>query len=176
MDPYYLTQKAERLGYHPQVILAGRRINDGMGKYVAEQTVKLLVNQEVSVRQARVAVLGITFKENVPDIRNSKVVDIVRELSEYGMTCAGPRSAGVRRGDAARIRTGAVPGIGHRRVRRRHPGGGAQGVSRKGRRLDPLAAAPAVAVGGDGRQVRAAQRGPAGDGVLAAVRQVRRAG
>jgi UDP-N-acetyl-D-galactosamine dehydrogenase len=69
------------------VILAGRRINDGMGKYVAEQTVKLLANQEVSVRQARVAVLGITFKENVPDIRNSKVVDIVRELSEYGTTC-----------------------------------------------------------------------------------------
>ncbi|MGO8705741.1 MAG: nucleotide sugar dehydrogenase [Candidatus Brocadiia bacterium] len=87
VDPYYLTQKAERLGYHPQVILAGRRINDGMGKYVAEQTIKLLVNQEISVRQARVAVLGITFKENVPDIRNSKVVDIVRELSEYGITC-----------------------------------------------------------------------------------------
>ena len=87
VDPYYLTQKAERLGYHPQVILAGRRINDSMGKYVAEQAVKLLVNQEVSVRQARVAVLGITFKENVPDIRNSKVVDIVRELSEYGITC-----------------------------------------------------------------------------------------
>jgi UDP-N-acetyl-D-galactosamine dehydrogenase len=87
VDPYYLTQKAERLGYHPQVILAGRRINDGMGKYVAEQAVKLLVNQEVNVRQARVAVLGITFKQNVPDIRNSKVVDIVRELSEYGIAC-----------------------------------------------------------------------------------------
>ena len=87
VDPYYLTQKAERLGYHPQVILAGRRINDSMGKYVAEQTIKLLVNQEISVRQARVAVLGITFKENVPDIRNSKVVDIVRELSEYGIAC-----------------------------------------------------------------------------------------
>ena len=87
VDPYYLTQKAERLGYHPQVILAGRRINDSMGKFVAEQTVKLLVNQEISVRQARVAVLGITFKEDVPDIRNSKVVDIIRELSEYGLTC-----------------------------------------------------------------------------------------
>jgi UDP-N-acetyl-D-galactosamine dehydrogenase len=87
VDPYYLTQKAERLGYHPQVILAGRRINDSMGKFIAEQTVKLLVNQEVSVRQARVAVLGITFKENVPDIRNSKVVDIIHELSEYGVTC-----------------------------------------------------------------------------------------
>lgn len=87
VDPYYLTQKAERLGYHPQVILAGRRINDSMGKFIAEQTIKMLVNQEISVRQARVAVLGITFKENVPDIRNSKVVDIIRELSEYGVTC-----------------------------------------------------------------------------------------
>ncbi len=87
VDPYYLTQKAERLGYHPQVILAGRRINDSMGKFIAEQTIKMLVNQEISVRQARVAVLGITFKENVPDIRNSKVVDIIHELSEYGLTC-----------------------------------------------------------------------------------------
>jgi len=85
VDPYYLTCKAEQVGYHPQVILAGRRINDGMGKYVAEQVVKLLIQQEVNVRQAHVAVLGLAFKENVPDIRNSKVVDIVRELNEYGL-------------------------------------------------------------------------------------------
>ena len=85
VDPYYLTYKAEAAGYHPQVILAGRRINDGMGKFVAEQTVKLLIHQELNVRQARVAVLGITFKENVPDVRNSKVGDIVRELAEYGV-------------------------------------------------------------------------------------------
>jgi len=85
VDPFYLTHKAELLGYHPQVILAGRRINDGMGKYIAEQTVKLLIGQGVQVRRARVAVLGLTFKENVPDIRNSKVVDIVRELAEYGV-------------------------------------------------------------------------------------------
>lgn len=85
VDPYYLTFKAETLGYHPQVILAGRRINDGMGKFVAEQTVKLLIHQELNVRQARVAVLGITFKENVPDIRNSKVVDIIRELADFGV-------------------------------------------------------------------------------------------
>jgi len=85
VDPYYLTHKAEAVGYHPQMILAGRRINDGMGKYVAEQTVKLLIHQEVNVRQARVAILGLAFKEDVPDIRNSKVVDIVRELADYGV-------------------------------------------------------------------------------------------
>ena len=85
VDPYYLTYKAQAAGYHPQVILAGRRINDGMGKYVAEQTVKLLIHQEVNVRQARAAVLGLAFKENVPDLRNSKVVDIVRELCDYGV-------------------------------------------------------------------------------------------
>ncbi len=88
VDPYYLTQKAESLGYHPQVILAGRRINDGMGKYVAEQTVKLLARQGVNAGQAHVAVLGLTFKENVPDIRNSRVMDIVRELAEYGIAAS----------------------------------------------------------------------------------------
>jgi len=85
VDPYYLTYKAEMLGYHPQVILAGRRINDGMGQYVAQQTVKRLIHQELNVRQARVAILGLTFKEDVPDIRNSKVVDIVQELADYGV-------------------------------------------------------------------------------------------
>jgi len=85
VDPYYLTHKAEAVGYYPQVILAGRRINDNMGKFVAEQTVKRLIHQELNVRQAHVALLGMTFKENVPDIRNSKVVDIIAELSEYGV-------------------------------------------------------------------------------------------
>jgi len=83
VDPYYLTHKAEAVGYHPQVILAGRRINDGMGPYVVEQTVKLLIRQELNVRQAKVVVLGLSFKEDVPDIRNSRVVDIVREFAEY---------------------------------------------------------------------------------------------
>jgi len=86
VDPYYLTHKAELMGYHPQVILAGRRINDGMGKYVAEQTVKLLIAQGVHVSQARVAVLGLTFKENIPDIRNTRVVDILHELNEFGIS------------------------------------------------------------------------------------------
>ena len=83
VDPYYLTHKAEQLGYHPQVILSGRRINDNMGKYLAEQTVKLLVQGGKTVKGARVLVMGVTFKENVRDIRNSRVVDLIRELSEY---------------------------------------------------------------------------------------------
>jgi len=86
VDPYYLTHKAEMLGYHPQVILAGRRINDGMGKFIAEKTVKLMIQNGLNIRGARVNVLGITFKENCPDVRNSKVPDIVRELESYGIT------------------------------------------------------------------------------------------
>jgi UDP-N-acetyl-D-galactosamine dehydrogenase len=85
VDPYYLTYKAESIGYHPQVILAGRRINDSMGKHVAEQTVKKLIVHGKSVKGARVLVLGLTFKENCPDIRNTKVIGIVNELREYGV-------------------------------------------------------------------------------------------
>ena len=84
VDPYYLTRKAEMVGYHPQVILAGRRINDGMGKYVAEQTVKKLIQTGHSVNGANVSVLGLTFKENCPDLRNSRVIDVIRELRSYG--------------------------------------------------------------------------------------------
>jgi UDP-N-acetyl-D-galactosamine dehydrogenase len=84
VDPYYLTHKAEMLGYHPQVILAGRRINDGMAAFVAQQTVKYLINAGGSIKGAKVIVLGLTFKENCPDLRNSKVADVVRELKEYG--------------------------------------------------------------------------------------------
>jgi UDP-N-acetyl-D-glucosamine/UDP-N-acetyl-D-galactosamine dehydrogenase len=84
VDPYYLTYKAERLGYHPQVILAGRRINDGMGKYIAEQTVKQMIQNGFGVKDADVIVLGLTFKENCPDLRNSKVIDVIRELRSYG--------------------------------------------------------------------------------------------
>jgi UDP-N-acetyl-D-galactosamine dehydrogenase len=85
VDPWYLASRAESLGYHPQVILAGRRINDGMGAFVAQKLVKLLIAQDVPVRTARVGILGVTFKENVPDIRNSRVVDIVRELRGFGI-------------------------------------------------------------------------------------------
>jgi UDP-N-acetyl-D-galactosamine dehydrogenase len=85
VDPYYLTYKAEQVGYHPQVILAGRRINDGMGKYVAEQTVKQMILNGGSVKGAVVNVLGLTFKENCPDLRNSRVVDVIDELRSYGV-------------------------------------------------------------------------------------------
>ncbi len=84
VDPYYLTHKAEMLGYQPQVILAGRRINDSMGKYVAEQTIKHMIASDIQVKGATVLVLGMTFKENCPDLRNSKVIDVVRELQSYG--------------------------------------------------------------------------------------------
>ncbi|MBC7733797.1 MAG: nucleotide sugar dehydrogenase [Bacteriovorax sp.] len=85
VDPYYLTYKAEMLGHHPQVILAGRRINDGMGKYIAEQTVKQLIEADLPVKGANVVVLGLTFKEDCPDLRNSKVIDVIRELKTYGV-------------------------------------------------------------------------------------------
>jgi UDP-N-acetyl-D-galactosamine dehydrogenase len=94
VDPYYLTFKAESLGYHPQVILAGRRINDGMGKFIAEKTVKLLIANDRPVKGAKVLVLGWTFKEDVPDIRNTRVIDIYRELHSYGVevVCHDPEA------------------------------------------------------------------------------------
>ncbi|MGX4641038.1 nucleotide sugar dehydrogenase [Massilia sp. SYSU DXS3249] len=85
VDPYYLTHKAEMVGYHPQVILAGRRINDGMAKFVAEKTVKSMISSGFQVKGAKVNVIGLTFKENCPDLRNSKVADIVHELESYGV-------------------------------------------------------------------------------------------
>lgn len=88
VDPYYLTYKAEEMGYHSQIILSGRRINDDMGKYVAESTVKNLIKADVSIKNAKVAILGFTFKENCPDTRNTKIIDIYKELQEYGITAA----------------------------------------------------------------------------------------
>ncbi|MDP2847830.1 MAG: nucleotide sugar dehydrogenase [Humidesulfovibrio sp.] len=85
VDPYYLTFKAQALGFSPRVILAGRAINDGMGKFIAETCVKKLIDGDVKVKGARVGVLGFTFKENVPDLRNTRVIDVVRELEEYGI-------------------------------------------------------------------------------------------
>ena len=85
VDPYYLTYKAEQLGYHSQIILAGRRINDDMGKYVAENVIKNMIKADISIKNARVAILGFTFKENCPDTRNTRVIDIVNELREYGI-------------------------------------------------------------------------------------------
>lgn len=85
VDPYYLTYKAEQLGYHSQIILSGRRINDDMGKYVAESVVKALIKAGTAIKNAKVAILGFAFKENCPDTRNTKVIDIVRELKDYGI-------------------------------------------------------------------------------------------
>lgn len=85
VDPYYLTFKSEFMGYHPEMILAGRRINDGMSKFIAERTVKMIIRSGKQVRGAKVGLLGITFKENVPDLRNTKVVDIIEELEDYGV-------------------------------------------------------------------------------------------
>ena len=84
VDPYYLTHKAQKLGYHPEVILAGRRINDGMGKFVADQTIKQLIRNGHPIKGAPIIVLGLTFKEDCPDLRNSRVIDVIRELESYG--------------------------------------------------------------------------------------------
>ena len=84
VDPYYLAQKSQEMGYHPEIILAGRRMNDGMGAWIAAQVVKLMINKDVAIKNARVLVLGITFKENCPDIRNTKVLDVVKELETFG--------------------------------------------------------------------------------------------
>lgn len=86
VDPYYLTHKAQQVGYHPEVILSGRRINDGMGAYVASQLVKQMIKQRIHVQGSRVLVLGLTFKENCPDLRNTRVVDILKELADYNVT------------------------------------------------------------------------------------------
>jgi UDP-N-acetyl-D-galactosamine dehydrogenase len=83
VDPYYLTHKAQEIGYHPDVILAGRRINDGMGSYIGERLIKEMTSKRIHVVDSRILVMGLTFKENCPDIRNSRVVDLVRSLGEY---------------------------------------------------------------------------------------------
>lgn len=85
VDPYYLTHKAQAVGYHPEIILAGRRLNDSMGEYVASQLVKRMMKDGIAVKGSRVLVMGLTFKENTPDLRNSRVIDIIRELAEYGV-------------------------------------------------------------------------------------------
>ncbi|WP_010200234.1 nucleotide sugar dehydrogenase [Bacillus sp. m3-13] len=85
VDPYYLTHKAESIGYHPQIILAGRRINDGMGKHIATCLIKEMIHKNMPIQGSRVTVLGLTFKENVPDLRNSKVIDVIHELQEFGV-------------------------------------------------------------------------------------------
>ncbi|GHU91765.1 UDP-N-acetyl-D-galactosamine dehydrogenase [Deltaproteobacteria bacterium] len=134
VDPYYLTFKAEELGFHPEVILAGRRVNDGMGKYVAECAVKRLIKHGRVVNDARVGILGFTFKENVPDLRNTRVVDVVRELADYGVTAlvndaqADPREALAEYGqkllslDEMRSLDALILAVGHREYASLTPG------------------------------------------------------
>jgi UDP-N-acetyl-D-galactosamine dehydrogenase len=86
VDPYYLTHKSQEMGYHPEMILAGRRINDNMGLYVATAVIRLMVKRGMSLPKSKILVLGITFKENCPDVRNTRVVDVVHELKSYGAT------------------------------------------------------------------------------------------
>jgi len=86
VDPYYLTHKAQQVGYHPELVLAGRRLNDSMGAYVAAQLVKAMTKRSIPVQGSRVLVLGLTFKENTPDLRNSRVIDIIEELRDYDVT------------------------------------------------------------------------------------------
>ena len=101
VDPYYLTHKAQAIGYHPEIILAGRRLNDGMGSYVVSQLVKAMLKRRIQVEGARVLVMGLTFKENCPDIRNTRVVDIVRELADYNV-CTDVFDPWVDAGEAKR--------------------------------------------------------------------------
>ncbi len=132
VDPYYLTHKAEMVGYHPEVILAGRRINDGMGKFVAEQTVKHLVRNGWQVKDAPVIVLGLTFKEDCPDLRNSRVIDVIRELQVVRRRRARARPGRGARGGVARVRRGA-----------RALGAAAQGGGDRRRRRAPRVQGPA---------------------------------
>ena len=85
VDPYYLAQKAQELGYNPEIILAGRRINDSMGEYVASEIIKLMIKKGIQINSARILILGVTFKENCPDVRNTKVVDLIKSLKDYGI-------------------------------------------------------------------------------------------
>ena len=85
VDPYYLAQKAQEVGYHPEIILAGRRVNDSMGQYVASEVVKMMLKNDIKVNGAKILVLGITFKENCPDVRNTKIVDVIKHLKDYSL-------------------------------------------------------------------------------------------
>ncbi len=123
VDPYYLTHKAQSIGYHPEIILAGRRLNDGMGAYVVSQLVKAMLKRRIQVEGAKILIMGLTFKENCPDLRNTRVVDIVKELGEYGMA-ADVRPLGRSGRSRARVRHHADPdpGAGHLRRHRRRRG------------------------------------------------------
>ena len=139
VDPYYLTHKAQAIGYHPEMILAGRRINDNMGIYVAQQVAQLMIKDRIQVRDSRILVMGLTFKENCPDVRNTRIVDVVNELTKFGATVdVYDPWVGPGRG-AARVRaaTGETAATGQLRCHR--DGRGAPAVSRDGNRKGPRA-------------------------------------
>ncbi|MFO1412813.1 MAG: nucleotide sugar dehydrogenase [Burkholderiales bacterium] len=165
VDPYYLTHKADMLGYHPQVILAGRRINDGMGKYIADETVKHLIRAGASVKGAHINVLGLTFKENCPDLRNSRVIDVIRELETYGAIVhvhdpvADPEEAqheyGVTLVPWEKLpRAAAIVGaVAHRAFRERFPDGIVEKVAERGLFVDVKCQADAQALRTRGLEV-----------------------
>ena len=134
MDPYYLTHKAQEIGFHPEMILAGRRLNDSMANYVAGQVVKLMAGKKILAKGSRVLVLGLTFKENCPDLRNSKVADVVRELKNYGAEGRRVRSVDRSRRSRARIRHSSGQAGARRRLRCGGAGRRPQGIPRPGHR------------------------------------------
>ena len=135
--PYYLTHKAQEIGYHPEMILAGRRINDNMAIYVAERVAQLMIRKRIHVKGSRILMMGLTFKENCPDLRNSKVADVVRELAKYGAK-VDVYDPWVDAAEArARVRHQADPQAGQGPLRRDRARGRAQGVPRDGHRHDP---------------------------------------
>ena len=139
VDPYYLTHKAQAIGYHPEMILAGRRINDNMGIYVAQQVAQLMIQRQIMVKGSRVLVMGLTFKENCPDVRNTKIVDVVQELREVRLQGGRVRPLGRCGRGRARVRpaAGQEGQAGH--VRRGDHGRGPQGIPRHGHHEGPRA-------------------------------------
>ncbi len=139
VDPYYLTHKAQEIGYHPEMILAGRRINDNMGIYVAQQVAQLMIQRRIQVRDARILVLGLTFKENCPDVRNTRVVDVVQRADEVRRRGRRLRSVGRSRRGRARVRAEAGQTAAAWQLRCDRTGRRAQRVSRHGHRQDSRA-------------------------------------
>ena len=139
VDPYYLTHKAQAIGYHPEMILAGRRINDNMGTYVAQQIAQLMMQRRIQVKDARILMMGLTFKENCPDVRNTKIVDVVQRARKIRCEGGRGRSLGRPRRGRARIRPAARETREAGLLRRGRDGRGPPGVPQDGNREDPRA-------------------------------------
>ena len=144
VDPYYLTTKAQELGYLPEVILAGRRINNNVGPFIAQKCVKMLTSLDVPLRKAKVGILGLTFKENVPDLRNSKIPDIIAELAQYGIEAMVHDPLGDPARGARGVQDRAHAAREAHRPRRDDPRGRARRVHREPRRRSSRACAMAA--------------------------------